>query len=147
MRRSEYITGPCNPLTLTAAQLMQDAVITCAPRTSALRIALLMTDRHIGSIPVVDEDRTLLGIISEADLLTQILQGKPLRDLTAADLMTKDVLSVPEDRTFIELATLFEDRGLIRVPVVRNGKLVGVVARRDLVFGHLNASIQPFPHP
>jgi CBS domain-containing protein len=126
---------------------MQDAVITCAPRTSALRIALLMTDRHIGSIPVVDEDRTLLGIISEADLLTQILQGKPLRDLTAADLMTKDVLSVPEDRTFIELATLFEDRGLIRVPVVRNGKLVGVVARRDLVFGHLNASIQPFPHP
>jgi len=145
MRRSEYIAARCDPKTLMAAQLMQDAVITCSPRTSALRIALLMTDRHIGSLPVVDEHKTLLGIISEADLLTQILNDKDLRNLTAADLMTKDVLKVTENQAFIDLATLFEDRRLIRVPVVREGKLVGIVARRDLVFGYLNASIHPLP--
>lgn len=125
---------------------MQDAVITCSPRTSALRIALLMNDRRIGSLPVVEEDKTLLGIISEADLLTKILDDKDLRALTAAELMTKDVLTVTEERTFTEIAALFEDRSLIRVPVVRQGKLVGLVARRDLVFGYLNASIQPLPH-
>lgn len=146
MRGSEYIAGRCDPKTLTAAQLMQDAVITCGPRTSVLRIALLMTDRHIGSLPVVDEHKTLMGIVSEADFLTQILDDKDLRNLTAADLMTKDVLKVTEDRTFIELATLFEDRSLIRVPVVRGGKLVGIVARRDLVFGYLNASLHPLPN-
>jgi CBS domain-containing protein len=105
-----------------------------------------MNDRRIGSLPVVEEDKTLLGIISEADLLTKILDDKDLRALTAAELMTKDVLTVTEERTFTEIAALFEDRSLIRVPVVRQGKLVGLVARRDLVFGYLNASIQPLPH-
>ena len=146
MRRSEYIAEPRDPKSFTAAQIMQDAVVTCGPRTSALRIALLMTDRGIGSLPVLDEHRTLLGIVSEADLLTQILKNKDLKNLTAAELMTTDVLSVTEDRTLIELATLFEDRGLIRVPVVRDGKLVGIVARRDLVFGYLNASLHPLPN-
>ena len=146
MRRSEYLVRRCNPKTLTAAQLMQDAVITCGPRTSALRIAMLMNDRQLGSLPVVDEHQALLGIISEADLLRQLLNDKDLQTLTAAELMTKDVLTVTEERTFTDLAALFEDRGLIRVPVVREGKLVGIVARRDLVFGYLNASIQALPH-
>jgi len=139
MRQTELLTKAIDPKSLTAGQLMEDAPLTCGPRTDGLAIARLMTERRIGSLPVVDEERTLVGLVTEHDLLQAMSEGRDLRKVAAADIMTPSVLTVTEERSLGELATLFQDRYLTRVPVVRGGKLVGVVARRDLLFGYVRA--------
>jgi CBS domain-containing protein len=119
---------------------MQDAVFTCGPKADALSVSRMMTKWNVGSLPVMDENRTLLGLVSEYDLLQALIDGRDLGKLAAADVMVKPVVTVTEETTLVQVATLFQDRYLTRVPVVRGDKLVGIVARRDLLSGHLKAS-------
>jgi CBS domain-containing protein len=140
MRQTDFLTAACDPKTLTVGQLMQDAVTTCTPRTDALTIAGLMTRRNFGSLPVVEQDGTLVGIVSEYDLLQAMIEGRDLRKILAVEIMSAHPVSVAEDQTLAQVADLFQDRYITRVPVLRNKKLVGILARRDLVFGYLKAS-------
>lgn len=140
MRRTEFLTTACDPKTLTVGHMMQDGVFTCGTRTDALTISRLMTQHHFGSLPVVEEDRTLVGLISEYDLLQAMIDGRDLRKIMAVELMTAHPVTATEDMTLEQVANLFQDRYVIRVPVVRNGKLVGILARRDLLFGYAKAS-------
>jgi len=140
MRQTEFFIAACDPKTLTVEQLMQDAVTTCTPRTDALTIAGLMTRRNFGSLPVVEQDGTLVGIVSEYDLLQAMIEGRDLRKILAVEIMSAHPVSVTEDQTLTQVADLFQDRYITRVPVVRNKKLVGIVARRDLLFGYTKAS-------
>jgi len=139
MRRTEYMTRACDPTSLTVGQLMEDAVVTCGPHTDGLQLARLFSDHRIGSVPVVDEEKTLLGLVSEYDLLQATIEGRDLRKITASEIMTEKVLTVTEDMTLVDLANLFEDRYLTRVPVVKGRRVVGIVARRDLLFGYMKA--------
>lgn len=139
MRQTEYFLAACDPKTLTVGQLMQDAVTRCTPRTDASTIAYLMTHRNFGSLPVVDEDGTLVGIVSEHDLLQAMIEGRDLRKILATEIMSAHPVTVTEEQTLVQVADLFQDRYLARVPVVRNKKLVGILARRDLLFGYTKA--------
>lgn len=80
MRQTEFLRKACDPKTLTVGQLMQDAVFTCGPHTDCLTISRLMTQHHFGSLPVVDEDRKLLGLVTEYDLLQLMIEGRELRE-------------------------------------------------------------------
>lgn len=140
MRQTEFFLKACDPKTLTVEQLMQDAVIRCTPRTDALTITHLMTHRHIGSVPIVEEDGGLVGIVTEYDLLQVMIEGRDLRKILATEIMSPNPVTVTEDQTLVQVADLFQDRYLTRVPVVRNGKLVGILARRDLLYGYTKAS-------
>jgi CBS domain-containing protein len=140
MRQTEFLTAARDPKTLTVGQLMQDAVTTCTPRTDALTIAGLMTRRNFGSLPVVEQDGTLVGIVSEYDLLQAMIEGRDLHKILAVEIMSAHPVSVTEDQTLVQVADLFQDRYMTRVPVLRNKKLVGILARRDLVFGYMKAS-------
>ncbi len=140
MRQTEFFMAACDPKTLTVGQLMQDAVTTCTPRTDGSTIASMMTRRNFGSLPVVESDGTLVGIVSEYDLLQAMIEGRDLRKILATEIMSAHPVSVTEDQTLAQVADLFQDRYMTRVPVVRNKKLVGVLARRDLLFGYLKAS-------
>ena len=140
MRQTEFFMAACDPKTLTVGQLMQDAVTTCTPRTDGSTIASMMTRRNFGSLPVVESDGTLVGIVSEYDLLQAMIEGRDLRKILATEIMTAHPVSVTEDQTLAQVADLFQDRYMTRVPVVRNKKLVGVLARRDLLFGYMKAS-------
>ena len=140
MRQTDFLTTACDPKTLTVGQLMQDAVTTCTPRTDALTIAGLMTRRNFGSLPVVEQDGTLVGIVSEYDLLQAMIEGRDLRKILAVEIMSPHPVAVTEDQTLAQVADLFQDRYITRVPVVRNKKLVGILARRDLLFGYMKAA-------
>ena len=139
MRQTEFFMKACDPKTLTVGQLMQDAVTRCTPRTSALTIAHLMTHRNFGSLPVVEEDGTLVGIVSEYDWMQAMIDGRDLQKILATEIMSPHPVTVTEDQTLVQVADLFQDRYLARVPVVRNGKLVGILARRDLLYGYTKA--------
>ena len=139
MRRTEYLMKARDPKVLTVADLMEDAVVTCAPHTDGLTVARLMTERQFGSLPVVTEDKTLVGLVSEYDLLQAMIEGRDPRKITAAEIMTSKVLTIAEETSLVDLANLFQDRYVTRIPVVKAKKLVGLVARRDLVFGYIKA--------
>ncbi|MBI5315099.1 MAG: CBS domain-containing protein [Nitrospirae bacterium] len=140
MRQTEFLAAACDPKSLTVGQLMQDAVFTCGSRADALSISRMMTQRNFGSLPVVEEDRTLVGLISEYDLLQAMIDGRDLRKIMAVELMSSNPVTATENMLLEQVANLFQDRYITRVPVVRNGKLVGILARRDLLYGYMKAS-------
>ncbi len=140
MRQTEFFLTASDPTTLTVGQLMQDAVTTGTPRTDGATLAGLMTRRNFGSLPIVEADGTLVGIVSEYDLLQAMIDGRDLRKILATEIMSAHPVSVTEEQTLAQVADLFQDRYIARVPVVRNQKLVGILARRDLLFGYLKAS-------
>jgi CBS domain-containing protein len=140
MRQTEFLAAACDPRTLRVGQLMQDAVFTCGARTDGLSIGRMMTHRNFGSLPVVEEDRTLVGLISEYDLLQAMIDGRDLRKVMAVEIMSSNPVTATENMGLEQVANLFQDRYLTRVPVVRNGKLVGILSRRDLLFGYMKAS-------
>jgi CBS domain-containing protein len=145
MRAAEYFANARDPKTLTVRQVMEDALFTVSPQTKGITIAEIMTERNFGSVPVVAEDRTLLGLVSEFDLLRVMDEGKDLRQLTAKDIMTHDVVTVTEEMLVKDVVHLLQERHLIRVPVVKGKSLVGIVARRDAVFGYVKATAKYWP--
>ena len=141
MRRAEYMAKACDPKTLTVHQIMEDAVFTCSPGTVGVIVAQVLTDRNFGSIPVVDDGRRLLGLISEFDLLKAMTDGKDLQKVAAEDIMTpeENLVTVTEETPVMDLVKILQESHLIRVPVVKDKTLVGIVARRDIVFGYVKA--------
>ena len=140
---------------MIAADVMVEDVITIAPEASVAIAARLMTDNDVSALPVVDAEGQLVGIISEADLLRREEIGTaapsprwvetmtPATTLAAdfakshakrvADVMSSEVISVAEDAPLNEIAALLERHRIKRVPVVRDGKPVGIVSRSNLI--------------
>lgn len=147
MRRTEYMAKACDPRTLTVRQIMEDAVFTCSPTTAGITVAQVVIERNFGSVPIVNEERTLVGLISEFDLLKAMTNGKDLRKVTAKEIMTPedDLVTVTEEMPIMDLAKILEESHLIRVPVVKGKILVGIVARRDIVFGYVKAVAYYWP--
>ena len=99
-----------------------------------------MTEGRLGSVAIVDQNHHLLGIVSEFDLLRAKKEGKHLASAKAEDLMTPNPITVFPETPAMDTIQLLEAKHLIRMPVVNElGRLVGVVARRDVLQGYLNA--------
>lgn len=145
MRSTEYFAKGCDPATLTARQLMEREVFTVRPSTPGEKVADILSEHGFGSVPVVEDGPTLVGLVSEFDLLRALQQGKDLREVTAGDIMTTDVVTVPEEMPVMDLIALLQARHLIRVPVVQGKTLVGIVARRDILFGYVKARAKYWP--
>jgi CBS domain-containing protein len=140
---------------LTAADVMTTAVVTVRPETSIHEIAKVLCDHHISGAPVVDDEERLLGIVSEGDLIGHAqLAGEQRRSWwqtflngptvlaqhyakshgrTASDVMTKEVVTVLETTSVADTARTLEQHRIKRVPVLRNGRLVSIVTRSNLL--------------
>jgi CBS domain-containing protein len=112
--------------TVFAHEIMTRDVATVRPDTAVDDIARLLIQRRITGVPVVDEEGRVLGIVSEFDLIAK-------RGRVAADVMSRDVLAVSEDTPAETIADLIAQRRVRRVPVLRDGRLVGIITRADLV--------------
>ncbi|MEK7237140.1 MAG: CBS domain-containing protein [Nitrospirota bacterium] len=140
MRKAAYFTRTRDPQTLTVRDVMEDAVLTVSPQAKGSAIADILAERNVGSVPVVEEDGTLVGLVSEFDLLRVMDGSIDLGRPTATDIMTRDVVTVTEEMPVKDVVHLLQERHLIRVPVLKGKTLVGVVARRDILFGYLRAT-------
>jgi CBS domain-containing protein len=141
MRRVDYMIGPKDFATLKAEQFMQDVVSYYQVEDTGDKLAGAMTEGGFGSIPILAKDGTVVGIVSEFDLLKAITEGKDLSKMTAGEMMTKGNISVTKDTSATEIIHLLQSQHLIRVAVVdAQGKLLGVVARRDILLGYLRAT-------
>ncbi len=130
-----------DPRSLTVGEIMERQVVTCPQDTDAFTLAKILSERRIGSIPVVGDDQALVGLVSEYDLLDAILDGRDLRKVPAGEIMTREPVAVTPDQTLEEVAKLFRDRYLTRVPVVRDRQVMGIVARSDVLAAAARASV------
>jgi len=140
---------------MKVTDIMSPNVATVAPDATVQDVAALMVRRRISGIPVVDEGGHVLGVISEGDLIRRPEMGtdKPLsrwaalmtgqeqkaRDfvkthgLHAQEVMSKPVVTIAADATLNEAAAHMEKSKIKRLPVVENGRLVGILTRADLL--------------
>jgi CBS domain-containing protein len=125
---------------LTVGAIMEKQVQSAEKDTTAEMIASYMMD-GFGSVPIVDENNKLVGIVSEFDLLAALRKGKKLQDVSAGEILTPNPVSVTQDTDIVTLMDVLQNNHLIRVPVLDNvGNLIGIVARRDLLRGYLQTS-------
>jgi CBS domain-containing protein len=141
MRRVDYMVGARDFKTLEAEQFMQDVVTSYRVEDTIDRLAGAMSEGGFGSVPILAKDGKLVGIVSEFDLLKAIEEGKEMTKVTAGGIMIKDPVTVFRNTPAMEIIHLLQERHFIRTPVVdADGKLAGVVSRRDLIQGYLRAN-------
>ena len=130
---------------MLAREVMSSPAITVTPRTSVRQALRLLDEHNITSLPVVDKDGMLRGVVSEADLVREsvpadmrarmmppdVADAPPAR--TVADVMTRHAVTVSETTDLATAVDLLTSTAVKSVPVVNQGRVVGMLSRRDVV--------------
>ena len=154
---------------MKARDIMSTRVVTASPSTSVRDIAVLMIEKHVGGLPVLNDNGTLVGMVSEGDLLRRPEIGtekyrrrwvsfftgvdEKAREFTKShalrtgDVMTEQVIHVSEETTLGDVVGLMEKHNVKRLPVLSDGKLVGIVSRIDLLRALAARQAEPMPPP
>lgn len=143
---------------MIAKDIMTKEVFTVTAEDTVEDVIRILLDRKISGVPVVNSDREVIGIVSEGDLIIrqqklhvpsyiQILGGVIYLDdpaefkeefkkavaIKVEDIMTENPLTIEEDTPVEDIATMMFDAGVNRLPVIKDGKLAGIVSRADLI--------------
>ena len=140
---------------MKAADVMVSAVISVRPNAQVEEVAGILLANRISAVPVIDEQDELLGIVSEGDLMRraeagtdrsrswwlEYLTGKQVlaaeyvksHSRKVTDVMTRSVITATPETALGEIAMLLEKNRIKRVPIVQNGKVVGIVSRANLL--------------
>ncbi len=143
---------------LTAKDIMTKDVITVSPDTSIEELSSILVKNEISGVPVVDDSGALFGIVTENDLISRnkrlhiptvvsfldaaiYLESskkfeQEVKRLTATrvgDICARKVVSITEDTTVVDIASLMSDKKVHLLPVLKAGKVVGIVGKRDMV--------------
>ena len=141
---------------MNARDVMTRDVVSVASDTPMRKIAALLLEKRISAVPVVDSSGAPIGMVSEGDLtgrseaerearqdwwLTMLAEGEAvnpeflasLNYPTARDMMSAPVITIDEETSVEEIAGILTEHRIKRVPVVRDGRIVGIVSRADLV--------------
>ena len=116
-----------------AKDIMSSPVITVRAETTVDEALGLMLQKNVSGLPVVDDENHVVGIISQFDLLKPLYDQLQLTSTSVTRYMSSKVHTVNEDDFLIDVAQVFITYPIRRVPVVKDGKLVGVISRRDIV--------------
>lgn len=111
---------------MEARLIMTPDVVTARPDMSVQDLKELLARHHISGVPVVIDDGRVVGVVSLSDLLKK--SGR-----SVGDFMTSPAITVDESAGIEEVAAIMSIRGINRIPVLREGRLVGIIARSDIV--------------
>ncbi|UCC99207.1 MAG: CBS domain-containing protein [Phycisphaerales bacterium] len=118
---------------LQAKDVMTQEVICIRKDTPILEAIQIMVDNSITGVPVVEEDMTLVGILSELDVLRLFHTHKQERNRTAGELMTQPAVSFEENERLLDVCYRLRDYPNRRVPVTSGGKVTGIISRADIL--------------
>ena len=120
---------------LRVRDYMATDLLTIGPDTEIMRAIHLLVERDISGIPVVDEQMQVVGILTERDCIRTALQAGYFDEAggLVADYMSAPVHTVGPDDSLMDLAELFAASPFRRCPVVEEGRLIGLICRRDVL--------------
>lgn len=115
-----------------AKEIMKTGVITVKRKTETYEAIRILVENNITGLPVVNDDMTLAGIISEKDVLRLLyeMEDKPGN---VEDFMTEKVISFDKEDSLIDIAESLIKNDFRRVPILEEGKLVGILSRKDVI--------------
>ena len=118
---------------LEAKDIMTRQVICIRKDTPIFEAIRLMADKNITGIPVTDDDLTLIGMLSEQDVLRLFHTYDDEKDRTVNDFMTQPAIHFEENELLLDVCYCLRDNSIRRVPVTLNGKVTGVISRSDIL--------------
>jgi CBS domain-containing protein len=124
---------------MKAREIMNQPVLGAARTATARDVAIQMLMGGFSGMPITERDGSVIGIVSELDLIRALRAGKSLEATTAAEVMTTDVIAVDVDASMEEVMEILDSKQIVRVPVMAEGKLVGIISRPDV----LRAALEP----
>lgn len=122
---------------LTVRDLMQRNIVTIQPDQSIFAASVLMASKNIGALPVVKQDETFIGIITDRDIVIKCnaLGKNPSKTKICECLTANPVRTIPS-QLVVDAAKVMADFGTRRLPVVENDKLVGIISMADIAKAH-----------
>lgn len=120
-------------LHIKARDLMQTRMVAVTRQYSARDLSILIHSGTFSGVPVIEPGNHLVGMVTEFDVLKALVDGKDLHELKAEDVMTTNPVTVEETATAQEIVNHMIKHQIIRIPVVRDGKLLGMISRTDLL--------------
>lgn len=119
--------------------MIKDVIVVhqTTPLLDAMRI---LVEKRISGLPVVDKDEKLIGVITEKDLLRLLVSDVITSQEVVGDYMSLDVQFFSPRDSVIDICEFFIRTNVRRVPIVENGRVMGVISRRDIINLILNSS-------
>jgi predicted transcriptional regulator len=122
---------------MTVGQVMNRPVLATTLNTPVRDIASQLVASGISGMPVADRNGTVVGVVTEYDVVDALVAGKRLETLKACDIMSKGAITLDVGADLAEALKLFKEKHIIRIPITEEGKLVGILARTDALRGIL----------
>ena len=129
---------------IKAKQIMQKPVIAATPRASLRDVAIQLVTNEFSGMPVAAPDGRVIGVITEADIVRALVEGKRLENLSATDVMTGPPITVDVDTSIEEVMKSLQENKIVRVPVTAENTLVGIISRRDVIRAVLEPEFMAF---
>jgi CBS domain-containing protein len=129
---------------MKAREMMTQPVLGAAQTATARDVAIQMLSGGFSGMPITERDGSVVGIVSELDLIRALRAGKRLETTTAAEIMTTEVVGVDVDAPVEEVMEILDTKHIVRLPVVENGKLVGVISRPDVLRAAIESKFMRF---
>ncbi len=118
---------------LKAKDIMTKDVITAKTDTPIINVLELIAEHNISGLPVVEDDMTLVGIVSEKDVLSLFYDNKNGEEIIVNDFMTQPPLFFDENESLSDVCDFLRKNVFRRVPITSEGKLVGIISIRDVI--------------
>jgi CBS domain-containing protein len=130
---------------MRVCDVMTKRVTAVAPAAYARVVAQKFFEGHYSGLPVVDAERKVIGVVTEFDLIKAIKAGRDLDAIHAQEIMSSPAICVDLNSPIEEAIELLTRNNIIRLPVVKDGRLEGILARCDILKGYIEKwAPQPF---
>ena len=140
MRRSDFMLGGRDFKSLVASQIMETNIERVSANASWREVARIMTENELKSLPVVDDNNGLIGLITEYDVLGPIAESKDVNTIKAKDIVSKDVQKVTSDTPAMNVLKTFDDKKVFKILVLDKDVLAGVIVKHDVLLAYLNTT-------
>lgn len=128
------------------SQIMSKNVITVDASEKVLKALQVMAEKGIGSVVIVKNGKPV-GILTERDVAKKLVVNKEILDKKVEDVMSKPLITVSPDTGIFEALQIMRKNNIRRLPVVKNGKLEGIITEKDLLYWVLKIAYAPYPPP
>ena len=118
---------------LQTKDIMTKGAVCVRKYTPVSEVIQVLVNNGITGVPVIEEDMSLVGILSEQDVLRLIHTYKQERNRTADEFMTQPAISFDENEYLLDICYRLRDSSIRRVPITSNGKVIGIVSRADII--------------